>query len=75
VGTFPTRREAKEAEREASRRRVHWTRRTGDELAVLWLSHHPRAAEATKRNYRFRLQGFRKDFGSTRLSDLDRVSA
>lgn len=75
VGTFPTRREAKEAEREASRRRVHWTRLTGEELAALWLSHHPRAAEATKRNYRYGLKGFRKDFASTRLSDLDRVTA
>jgi integrase len=75
VGTFPTRREAKEVEREASRRRVHWTRLTGEELAALWLSHHPRAAEATKRNYKYALQGFRNDFGSTRLSDLDRVTA
>ena len=75
IGTFPTMREAREAEREAQRRRVHWTRLTGNELAALWLSHHPRPAEATKRNYRYALQGFRIDFGSTRLSDLDRVTA
>lgn len=75
VGTFASRREAKDAEREASRRRVSWTRLTGEELAVLWLSHHPRAAVATQRNYKYALQKFRKDFGRSRLSDLDRVTA
>ena len=75
VGTFASRREAKDAEREASRRRVSWTRLTGEELAVLWLSHHPRAAVATQRNYKYALQKFRQDFGRSRLSDLDRVTA
>jgi integrase len=75
VGTFATRRAAKDAEVEAGRRRVSWTRLTGEELAALWLTHHPRPALASQRNYRYALQRFRKDFGSTRLSNIDRVTA
>lgn len=75
VGTFDTKRDARDAERNAGRRRVGPARLTGGELADLWLANHPRPAVATQRNYRYGLAGFRRDFGHVRLSELDRMTA
>jgi hypothetical protein len=75
VGTFDTRRDARDAERNASRRKVSYARLTGGELADLWLANHPRPAVATQRNYRYALASFRRHFGHVRLSELDRMTA
>jgi integrase len=75
VGTFATKREAREAERDASRKSPSSSRVTGDEFAELWLTRYARPAAATRLNYRYALQGFRKEFGHLRMSDLDRLTA
>lgn len=75
VGTFATRREAREAEREASRRRHVGGRLTCGEFVVRWLTDYPRKAGATRRSYRYALQAFSEEFARLRLADLDRVTA
>ena len=75
VGTFATKREAKDAERDASQRRLSVSRLKCDEFAELWLTRYARPATATQRNYRYALKGFRNDFGHLRLSELDRLAA
>jgi integrase len=75
IGTFPTKAEAKEAEREASRRRGVGSRVTCGEFAERWLREYPREAAATRRNYSYGLRRFVSDFGPVRLSNLDRPSA
>jgi integrase len=75
IGTFPTKQEAREAQREASRRRGAGGRLTCGEFAERWLREYPRDAAATRRNYGYGLQRFVIDFGRVRLVDLDRPSA
>jgi integrase len=75
VGTFATRREAREAEREASRRRHVGGRLTCSEFVARWLADYPRKAGATRRSYRYALQAFSEEFARLRLADLDRVTA
>jgi integrase len=75
IGTYPTRREAREAERDASRRRGAGARLTCGEFAERWLREYRREAAATRRNYGYGLQRFVADFGGVRLADLDRPSA
>jgi integrase len=75
VGTFRTKSEAREAEREASSRRHVGGRMTCGEFAALWLGDYPRAAGATRRTYRYALKAFADEFARLRLSDLDRVTA
>lgn len=75
VGTFGTRGEAREAEREAPRRRNVGGRMTCGEFAALWLDEYPRDAGATRRTYRYGLKAFADEFARIRLSDLDRVTA
>lgn len=75
VGTYPTRREAKDAERNASGRRAPLSQTTCGEFADRWLSAYARPAPATQRTYRYGLQRFKDDFGHVRLVELDRASA
>jgi integrase len=75
VGTYGTRREAKVAEGDASRRRLTGGRLTVEEFAQLWLTDYARPASATKQNYLYALRRFRSDFGRLRLADLDRLTA
>jgi integrase len=75
VGTFATKREAKDAERDERRTPQRSSRITGEEFAELWLTRYARPAAATRLNYRYALQGFRKEFGHIRLSELDRLTA
>ena len=63
VGTFATRTEAREAERETSRRRHVGGRLTCGEFAKLWLVEYPRKAGATQRSYRYALLKFPRFFG------------
>jgi integrase len=75
VGTFRTKSEAREAEREASRRRHVGGRMMCGEFAALWLDEYPRAAGATRRTYRYGVKAFADEFAGVRLSDLNRVTA
>ena len=75
VGTFASKAEAREAEREASRRRSVGGRMTCAEFSTLWLEQYPRAAGATRRNYRYGLKAFSDEFARVRLADVDRLSA
>lgn len=75
VGTFRTKAEAREAEREASRRRHVGGRVTCGEFAALWLAEYPRTAGATRRTYGYGLKAFAEEFARVRLADLDRVTA
>jgi integrase len=68
-------RDAKEAEREAARRRGVGSRVTCGEFAERWLRDYPREAAATRRNYRYGLRRFVGEFGKTRLVELDRPTA
>ena len=67
--------EAREAEREASRRRQVGGRMTCGEFAALWLDEYPRKAGATRRTYRYALKIFAEEFARIRLADLDRMTA
>jgi integrase len=75
IGTFPTRREAVEAERAASQKRGVLWNITCAQFVERWLRDYARPAPATQRNYKYGLQGFAADFGRQRLADLDRVTA
>jgi integrase len=75
IGTYPTWREAKDAERDASRRRLISSRMTCGEFVERWLTDYARPAAATQRNYRYALSEFKKDFGHLRIADLDRLTA
>lgn len=72
VGTFATRREAREAERSNSRRRPVTAEVTCDEFARRWQVDYARSAPATRRTYRYALVRFSKDFARVRLCDLER---
>ena len=74
VGTFDTRGEARDAEREAGRRRSGG-RLTCGEFSKLWLTDYPRAAGATRRTYRYGLAAFSEEFERVRLVDFDRLTA
>lgn len=75
VGTYQTLKEAREAERDASRRRLTSSRMTCKEFVERWLKDYARPAAATQRNYRYGLSEFKKDFGHVRLADIDRLTA
>jgi integrase len=75
IGTYPTLRDAREAERNASQRKLASSRITFREFIELWLTDYARPAVATQRNYRYGLEQFKKDFGHLRVADLDRLTA
>lgn len=75
VGTFATRREAKEAEREAARSSAVRGSETCGDFARRWLTDYLRKAAASRRTYRYALQGFQEDFAQVRLRDLDKPTA
>ena len=75
VGTFRTMRDAREAEREASRRRGVAARVTCGEYVELWLAEYARPARATQRTYRYALKRFATEFDRRRLGEFDRLTA
>jgi integrase len=75
VGTFASKREAKEAERAASGRRGSGSNISCSEFASRWLVQYARPAAATRRNYAYAIQSFVADFGGARLADVDRPRA
>lgn len=75
VGTFDTRREAREAELEALRAPVSPREETCDSFAKRWVDDYPRPAAATRRTHGYALRAFIRDFAGVRLSDMDRPTA
>jgi integrase len=75
VGTFTTKREAKDAERAAASRRGFGSNLTCAEFAERWLVEYARPAAATRRNYAYAIRHFIADLGRARLADLDRPRA
>lgn len=82
IGTFPTLREARTAEREAAGRPAEAGRpatATPDcaEYAAGWLETHQRKrpAASTRRNYRYALRPFIEDFRGVPLASIDRRTA
>lgn len=75
VGTFKTRRDARDAEREALRRPVSPREETCDSFATRWVVDYPRPAAATRRTHKYALRTFIRDFAGVRLSEVDRPTA
>jgi integrase len=75
VGTFATRREAKEAEREALRSSSARGSETCGDFSRRWLTDYPREAAASRQTYRYALKQFQEDFARVRLRDLDKRTA
>lgn len=60
VGAFDTKREAREAEREALRSSGARGSETCGHFARWWLTDYPREAAASRKTYRYAIQGFRR---------------
>src|SRR5437868_10445491 len=75
VGTFSTRREARQAERTAAQRAPQRHSEDCRTFAERWIEDYPRAAPATVRTYRYALRQFGLDFSGVPLSKLDRPTA
>jgi integrase len=75
IGTFATKREAKDAERAAGARRGVGSNLTCGEFAERWLVEYARPAAATRRNYSYAIRQFVADLGRARLADLNRPRA
>lgn len=75
VGTFATKRDAKEAEREALRSLPARDSETCGDFARRWLTDYPRKAAASRRTYGYAIQQFQEDFARVRLRDLDKPTA
>ena len=75
VGTFPTLRDARAAEREAASRRSPGPSEDCRSFAERWVDDYPRAAPVTQRTNRYAIRQFASDFVGVRLSEVDRVRA
>jgi integrase len=74
VGTYPTQRDAKRAEAEAT---LH-QRQAGGTIAAYenrWLGLHPRKRSSTMIHYRDRLRPFVKEFGKRQLGSISKLEA
>jgi hypothetical protein len=75
VGTFPTLREARDAERAASASPAARGNDTCALVAQRWLTDNARPAPASQRTYRYALQRFVRDFAQIRVRDVDKPTA
>jgi integrase len=76
VGTFPTLREARAAERlAAGARRPHVETEDCAAFALRWLDDYARAAPATNRTNRYAVNGFIEHFRGSSLTAIDRPTA
>lgn len=75
VGTYPTLREARAAERDAGRSRPHGQTEDCAAFAVRWVDDYARAAPATVRTYRYAVKGFVERFRGNALTAIDRPTA
>jgi integrase len=76
LGTFPTFREAKDAEGEARKqvRRQHG-RVAADDFARTWIDRYPRRRESTNIGHRERVSKFATDFAGRQLDSITRLEA
>ncbi|GIK77869.1 MAG: hypothetical protein BroJett022_15590 [Actinomycetes bacterium] len=75
VGTYPTRREARQAERLALDSPVATHDETCDSFARRWLTDYPRPRAATNRNHSYGVAPFARDFQGVKLSAVTRRDA
>ena len=75
VGTFKTRREARSAEMEATRRPAQGPTEDCASFAIRWVDDYARPAAATIRTNRYAIKKFAEDFRGTPLADIDRPAA
>jgi integrase len=73
IGTYSTRKEARAAEQAARPSRAWGI--TVDAFCERWLRDYARPALSTRRNNRYSLNAFRRDFGSRRLDSIERPEA
>ena len=74
VGTFATKREARQAEREALTR-PDLGNETCADFAARWLTDFPRKRASTRKTYEYDLRPFVAEFGKFRLGDVTRRQA
>lgn len=75
IGTYPTRREAREAEREAFGRRRASRDETCESFAGRWVEDFPRARASTNRHNGYSVKPFARDFKGVRMDDVTRRRA
>lgn len=75
IGTFPTKADARIAEREAAAKPALGTRTKCSEFAVIWQRDHARPSPATQRTYEYGLKSFLREFGDRKMVDLDKPTA
>lgn len=75
IGTYETRRAAREAEREASRRPSSGSQIGCAEFVHIWLRDYPRPSRTTQQTYAYALEGFSSHFGAKKLSAIDPPAA
>lgn len=75
LGTYPTRKEAAEAEAKWKLRSHGTGRETCDQFAERWTKDYPRLRESTNLHNAERVKRFAKDFKGIRLSEVDRPAA
>lgn len=73
IGTYSTRKQARAAE-QAARPSCAWGI-TVDDFCERWLRDYARPALSTRRNNRYSLNSFRREFGSRRLDSIERPEA
>ncbi len=75
IGTFPTRREAREAERVELGRRRASRDETCDSFADRWVKDYPRDRASTNRHNGYSVKKFAADFQGTLMADVTRRRA
>lgn len=75
IGTFPTRREAREAERVELGRRRAARDETCDSFAARWVEDYPRARASTNRHNGYSVKPFAAEFKGTLMADVTRRRA
>jgi len=75
IGTFPTRRKAREVEREALGRRRASRDETCASFAARWVKDFPRARESTNRHNGYSVKPFAAEFNGVPMADVTRQRA
>lgn len=75
IGTFPTRREAREAEREELGRRRASRDETCANFAARWVEDFPRSRASTNRHNGYAVKPFASEFKGVRMDDVSRQRA
>lgn len=75
IGTYDTKREAKDAEADYRKRTIATSRETVDSFAERWTTDYPRPRESTNLHYDDVVKRFAAEFKDIRIGDLDRPAA